>query len=173
VGDVGLAVDFATGVSMSEQIEIRPYEDADEPAVAALWRDTLHDAAPHNDPVVALRKKRASGCDLFYVAVDSGRIIGTTMGGYDGHRGWIYSVAVDPEHRRRGIGSALLRHLEAELRRRGCLKLNLQVRTSNLEVIAFYESLGFTTDAVISLGKRLYPKDAVAVDGEVKSSASP
>ena len=151
-------------------MEIRLYEDADEAAVVALWLATLRDSAPHNDPIVAIRKKRASTCDLFYVAILEGALVGTVMGGYDGHRGWIYSVAVDPGFRRRGIGSALLRHLETVLRERGCLKLNLQVRTSNLGVVAFYESLGFATDAVISMGKRLYPKDAVAVEGEVKSS---
>ena len=153
-------------------MEIRPYEDADEPAVVALWLATIRDSAPHNDPIVALRKKRAAGCDLFYVAVIEGLVVGTAMGGYDGHRGWIYSVAVDPGHRRRGIGSALLRHLEDVLRGRGCLKLNLQVRTSNLDVVAFYPSHGYTTDPVVSLGKRLYPKDAVAIDGNVKSSES-
>jgi ribosomal protein S18 acetylase RimI-like enzyme len=137
-------------------MQIRLYDDADESAVLALWRTALADSAPHNDPVVALRRKLAVGRDLLYVAVADEVVIGTVLGGYDGHRGWIYSVAVDAAHRRRGIGSALLRHLEAELRRRGCLKLNLQVRTRNLEVVAFYESLGFTTDAVISMGKRLY-----------------
>ncbi len=78
------------------------------------------------------------------------------MGGWDGHRGWIYSVGVRASHRRRGIGSQLVLRMEQLLRERGCLKINLQVRTSNLQVIAFYESLGFTQDAVVSLGKRLY-----------------
>ena len=142
-------------------MQIRLYDDNDESAVLALWRTALADSAPHNDPVVALRRKLAVGRDLFYVAVAQAAVVGTVLGGYDGHRGWIYSVAVDPTHRRRGIGSALLRHLEAELRRLGCLKVNLQVRTRNLEVVAFYESLGFTTDAVISMGKRLYERDEI------------
>ena len=84
--------------------------------------------APHNDPATAIRKKLAVERDLFFVAENAGAVIGTVMGGYDGHRGWIYSVATDPAHRRQGIGSALLRRMEAALRERGCLKINLQVR---------------------------------------------
>jgi len=78
------------------------------------------------------------------------------MGGYDGHRGWIYSVAVQPDFRRDGIGTALCQQLEEELRNRGCLKVNLQVRSDNWNVIAFYQSLGFDFEDRISLGKRLY-----------------
>jgi hypothetical protein len=147
-------------------MEIRLYDDADESTVLDLWRAALADNAPHNDPVVSLRQKLAVGRDLFYVAVVDAVVVGTVLGGYDGHRGWIYSVAVDAAHRRRGIGSALLRHLEAELRRRGCLKANLQVRTRNLDVVAFYESLGFTADAVISMGKRLYSGDELRLDAD-------
>ena len=78
------------------------------------------------------------------------------MGGYDGHRGWIYSVAVVPERRSLGIGTALIRKLEAELARRGCLKINLQVRESNVGVMDFYRKLGYEVDPVVSMGKRLY-----------------
>jgi ribosomal protein S18 acetylase RimI-like enzyme len=135
---------------------IRLYDDADEPAVVALWRATIHDSAPHNEPHGSIRRKLAVEHDLFYVAVIDSVLVGTVMGGYDGHRGWIYSVALDPGHRRRGIGSALLRHLETALRERGCLKVNLQVRQTNADVIAFYETLGFKVDPVLSMGKRLY-----------------
>ena len=78
------------------------------------------------------------------------------MGGYDGHRGWVYSVAVHPKHRRRGIGGAFIRQLEAALAERGCLKVNLQVRATNAEVVAFYEKLGYVVEERISMGKRLY-----------------
>ena len=144
-------------------MEIRLYDDADGSRqfsrLVAEAAAPPGQRAPHGDPVVALRQKLAVGRDLFYVAVVDGVVVGTVLGGYDGHRGWIYSVAVDADHRRRGIGSALLRRLEAELRRLGCLKANLQVRTRNSGVVAFYESLGFTADAVISMGKRLYSAD--------------
>jgi ribosomal protein S18 acetylase RimI-like enzyme len=137
-------------------IEIRVYQDADAAQVVALWREELFDPAPHNDPELALRLKLSVDRELLLVATDGGQVIGTVMGGWDGHRGWIYSVGVHATHRRRGIGSQLVLRMEQLLREQGCLKINLQVRTSNLQVIAFYESLGFKQDAVVSLGKRLY-----------------
>jgi ribosomal protein S18 acetylase RimI-like enzyme len=137
-------------------MHIRPYEDSDEQAVIALWSEVLPDAAPHNDPSTAIRKKREFERDLFFVATVDGAVVGTVMGGYDGHRGWIYSVAVRPLHRRQGIGGALLRRLEAALVERGCLKVNLQVRATNAEVIAFYEKLGYQVEERVSMGKRLY-----------------
>jgi ribosomal protein S18 acetylase RimI-like enzyme len=135
---------------------IRSYQDADEPQVVSLWREALPDAAGHNDPVTSIRKKQAVGDNLFFVAEIDNEIVGTIMGGYDGHRGWVYSVAVREAHRRRGIGKALVHHLEAALVERGCLKVNLQVRTSNAGVVAFYEELGYAIEERVSMGKRLY-----------------
>jgi ribosomal protein S18 acetylase RimI-like enzyme len=137
-------------------MEIRTYEDRDEQAVIALWAEVLSDSAPHNDPATSLRNKRAVDRELLLVAVVDNAVVGTVMGGYDGHRGWVYSVAVAPAHRRRGIGGALLRRLEAVLVERGCLKVNLQVRSSNAGVVAFYESLGYAVEERVSMGKRLY-----------------
>lgn len=137
-------------------MHIRPYEDADESAVIALWREVLPDDAPHNDPATTIRRKLAVERDLFFVAVAESAVIGTVMGGYDGHRGWIYSVAVQPRHRRAGIGTALLRRLEQALAERSCLKVNLQVRASNAGVVAFYEKLGYIVEDRVSMGKRLY-----------------
>jgi ribosomal protein S18 acetylase RimI-like enzyme len=83
-------------------------------------------------------------------------VAGTVMGGYDGHRGWVYAVAVSPRHRRGGIGAALVRRLEADLTERGCLKINLQVRCTNEAVIPFYEKLGYRVEEIVSMGKRMY-----------------
>jgi ribosomal protein S18 acetylase RimI-like enzyme len=137
-------------------MHIRPYQNSDEQAVIALWNEALPDAAPHNEPARAIRAKLAVDRDLFLVAEVEGAVVGTVMGGYDGHRGWVYSVAVEARHRRRGIGAALLRRLEAALCERGCLKVNLQVRASNAGVIAFYEKLGYGVEERVSMGKRLY-----------------
>ncbi|HZZ81126.1 MAG TPA: GNAT family acetyltransferase [Gemmataceae bacterium] len=137
-------------------MQIRPYRDTDVADVIALWNEELADAAPHNDPATAIRKKLAVDRDLFLVAEMDGKIVGTVMGGYDGHRGWIYSVAVALSHRRQGIGSILIRHVEKLLTDRGCLKVNLQVRASNAGVVAFYQKLGYAVEERISMGKRLY-----------------
>lgn len=137
-------------------MSIRPYQEPDEPQVVALWRAALPDSAPHNDPATVIRKKRDAGGDLFFVAESGGVVVGTAMGGYDGHRGWVYSVAVRASHRRHGVGTALVRRLEAALAERGCLKVNLQVRASNAAVVAFYERLGYGVEDRVSLGKRLY-----------------
>jgi ribosomal protein S18 acetylase RimI-like enzyme len=137
-------------------MQIRPYQDSDEQAVIALWCEVLPDSAPHNDPATAIRKKLAVERNLFFVATVAEAVVGTVLGGYDGHRGWIYSVAVKPEHRRQGIGGALIRRVESDLSERGCLKVNLQVRACNHGVIAFYEKLGYEVEERISMGKRLY-----------------
>ena len=93
--------------------------------------------------------------DLFFVALLDGKLVGTVMGGYDGHRGWVYSLAVTPELRRRGIGTALVRHVERALRERGCPKINLQVLASNAATVAFYEKLGYAVEERVSMGKVL------------------
>jgi ribosomal protein S18 acetylase RimI-like enzyme len=136
-------------------VTIRPYDDADERKVAALWRETWPDSAPHNDPIAMIRQKRAVEHDLFFLAELDREIVGTVMAGYDGHRGWIYTVVVAAPHRHCGIGTALIRHAEAALAGRGCTKVNLQVRSDNAEVVAFYEKLGYNVEERISMGKRL------------------
>lgn len=97
--------------------------------------------------------------DLFLVGELDGRIIAAVMAGYDGHRGWLYYLGVLPEHRRSGYGRVIVAEAERLLRLEGCPKLNLQVRTSNLEVIEFYRRLGFAIDDVASMGKRLEKDD--------------
>jgi ribosomal protein S18 acetylase RimI-like enzyme len=77
------------------------------------------------------------------------------MAGYEGHRGWINYLAVDPAQRRSGLGRALMTEAERVLRAAGCPKINLQVRPGNKDVIAFYEAIGFSVEGAISLGKRL------------------
>ena len=77
------------------------------------------------------------------------------MGGFDGHRGWVYALAVDPDHRRQGIASRLMNELERRLLALGCHKLNLQVRTQNTEVLELYRHLGYEAEDRVSFGKRL------------------
>ncbi len=135
---------------------IRNYEGRDEASVIALWNAVSGSQAPHNNPKTVIAKKIAVERDLFLVAEVEYAVVGTAMGGYDGHRGWIYAVVVSPEFRRQGIATALIRRLETHLAERGCLKVNLQVRSSNSEVVLFYEKLGFCVEERISMGKQMY-----------------
>lgn len=136
-------------------ITIRPYEHDDEAAVAALWREVFPGSPAWNHPETDIQRKLAVQRELFLVATVDAEIIGTAMAGYDGHRGWVYYVAVSPEHRRTGIGRALMNSAEEELVRFGCPKLNLQVRASNHQAVTFYERLGYEVEDRISMGKRL------------------
>jgi ribosomal protein S18 acetylase RimI-like enzyme len=139
---------------MLNSIEIRPYIQADEVAVVALWRQVFPDDPPHNDPALNIRLKMTTQPELFFVAAREGEVVGTVMAGYDGHRGWIYRVAVDPRHRREGVGAAMVRLAEEELRKRGAPKVNLQILKDNSAVVGFYERLGYAVEERISMGKR-------------------
>lgn len=136
-------------------LTIRPYDDGDEQDVVSLWREVFPDAPPWNDPSSDIRRKLFVQRELFIVARRDGELAGTAMGGYDGHRGWVYYVAVSPRHRRAGIGAKLMARIEDELRELGCEKLNLQVRAGNDGAVAFYERLGYETEDRVSMGKRL------------------
>ncbi|MCB1693409.1 MAG: GNAT family acetyltransferase [Pseudomonadales bacterium] len=135
-------------------VVVRRFEPHDEPCVVRLWQRVFADDPPHNAPAVMLASKLAHD-DLVFVAEDAGDIVGACMAGYDGHRGWVYAVAVSPEVRGRGVGSLLMDHVIEELRTLGCVKLNLQVRADNESVVKFYESLGFSVEARVSMGKLL------------------
>ena len=137
-------------------MEIRPYQDQDKAGLLALWEEIFPAGSPHNDPQTSLENKLRVDRDLLFVALIDDVVIGSVMGGYDGHRGWIYSLAVSPPLRRQGIASALMHTIEEKIKSLGCLKLNLQVVASNDEVVAFYEELGFIVEERISMGKKLY-----------------
>jgi ribosomal protein S18 acetylase RimI-like enzyme len=133
---------------------IRPFERTDESAVIDLWRrcDLVR---PQNDPAKDIRRKLHVQPQMFLIAELEHAIVGAVMAGYEGHRGWINYLAVAPERRRQGIGAALMREVERLLRVEGCAKMNLQVRSTNPEVIEFYRKIGFVVDDVVSTGKRL------------------
>ena len=136
---------------------IRVYRNSDEPHVVALW-ERCGLVVEWNVPADDIAKKVAFQPELFFVSTSpepDSRIEGSVMAGYEGHRGWINYLAVDPRLRHTGLGRRLMDHAEAELRALGCPKINLQVRNGNAEVIGFYEHLGYQRDEVASLGKRL------------------
>lgn len=135
---------------------IRPYKESDEQAVAQIWREVFPDSPAWNRPEDDIRRKLAIQRELFLVAEIDSEIVGTAMGGYDGHRGWVYYVTVDPRYQLKGIGAALMHHVEQELAKSGCPKLNLQVRSSNQGVVAFYKKLGYEIEDRVSMAKRLF-----------------
>ncbi|MDK2957409.1 MAG: hypothetical protein PWQ57_2907 [Desulfovibrionales bacterium] len=135
---------------------IVPYADAQHRAqVVALWRAAFGYEAAHNAPELTIDKKLAAADGLFFAAESNAQVIGSIMAGYDGHRGWIYSLAVSPGHRGQGAGKALLERALRELAARGCLKVNLQIVAGNETVQAFYEANGFSVEDRISMGTRL------------------
>jgi len=135
-------------------LSIRPFQAEDEPAVIELWA-CCGLVRAHNDPRKDIMRKSKVRPDLFLVGLFEGKIIASVMAGYEGHRGWINYLAVSPEHQKRGFGKQIMDEAERLLRAEGCPKINLQVRTSNADVLAFYRAIGFVQDDVVSLGKRL------------------
>jgi ribosomal protein S18 acetylase RimI-like enzyme len=139
-------------------VTIRPFHPADEGALIHLWR-ACGLTRPWNDPHRDIARKRAVQPELFLVALGEDELVGSLMGGYDGHRGWAYYLAVHPDHRRRGIARRMMATLESALLDMGCPKLNLMVRTDNTAAQGFYEGVGYARDAVATLSKRLIPDD--------------
>ena len=135
-------------------VEISTYESKFQDAVVDLWK-TCNLITPQNDPVEDIRKKTSFQPELFFVGLLEGKVIGSIMVGYEGHRGWMNYMAVNPKYQRQGYGRKLVQKAIAELKKIGCVKINLQVRRSNTSVIDFYKHLEFQEDDVISLAMRL------------------
>ena len=135
-------------------MEIDPFTPADKPAVIALWQ-RCGLTRPWNDPAKDIDRKLGVQADMFLVGKIEGRLVGSVMAGYDGHRGWINYLAVCPSVRRMGYGRKLMAHVEALFDDVGCPKINLQIRTGNETAVEFYRRLGYDLDDVVSMGKRL------------------
>lgn len=110
---------------------------------------------PWNDSKRDIARKLKVNPELFVVATLDSRVIATAMGGYEGHRGWVNYLAVEPEHQRQGIGRLMMAAVEERLLAMGCPKINLQVRSDNASALKFYERFGYGKDEVVSMGKRL------------------
>jgi ribosomal protein S18 acetylase RimI-like enzyme len=139
-------------------MRIRAYQPADEDAVVALWQECGL-TRPWNDPRKDIARKLTEQPDLFLVGTVASELVATAMIGFDGHRGWVYYLAVAPRHRKQSHGRALMDDAERRLIARGCPKINLLVRSSNTAVVDFYRSLGYAQDDCVSLGKRLIKDD--------------
>lgn len=134
--------------------EIRSYRDTDLDAVIGLW-NACDLARPWNPPARDIAFCRSSGHGELFVAEAGGRIVGTAMAGHDGHRGWVYYVAVDPGHRHRALGRTLMSHAERWLADQGVPKVQLLIRETNTAVASFYERLGYAIEPRLVMSKRL------------------
>lgn len=135
-------------------MKIRQYDEGDQAEVISLWTECGL-VVSHNNPARDIERKLKVDPDLFLVGTNESRVVATVMGGYEGHRGWVNYLAVKPAEQGKGFGQTIMRIIEARLKDKGCPKINLQIRTGNSEVIAFYSAIGYTVDDVVSLGKRL------------------
>jgi ribosomal protein S18 acetylase RimI-like enzyme len=136
------------------KITIRPFRETDQDNVIKLWEKVFPDAPLHNNPARDIRTKREVQPELFLVALLDDQIVGSAMAGFDGHRGWVYYLGVDPDYQRQGIGTLLMKRVESGLMGMGCPKLNLQIRANNIDVQRFYESLGYYAEDRLSMGKK-------------------
>ncbi|MGV3458591.1 GNAT family acetyltransferase [Sphingomonas sp.] len=136
-------------------IAIQPYQEAQFAELDALWRTVFPDDPPHSHATVAIPQKLAVQRDLLLVAQEGDHVLGTIMAGYDGHRGWLYKLAVHPRARGCGIARALIRTAETALADLGCAKVNLQVRDTNHDAAAFWAHMGYAVEPRISMGRQL------------------
>lgn len=135
-------------------MKVRPYMETDQEDVIFLW-DECGLVTPQNNPIKDIERKLKVDPDLFLVGIVDNKIVATVMGGYEGHRGWINYLAVKPSEQRKGYGQSIMQSVEQLIKEKGCAKINLQVRTSNEQVTAFYSAIGYGNDNVVGLGKRL------------------
>ena len=146
----------SAGNQRLSELVVQIYSAADQQAVIDLW-DRCDLLRPWNNPVKDIARKLRANSDWVLLAVTRNKVVGSIMIGYEGHRAWINYLAVDPSLRRQGVGRRLMEHAEEILRKAGCPKINLQVRSANKQAADFYAVLGYLRDDVICFGKRLDP----------------
>ena len=139
-------------------MNIKPYHPDNQQAVINLWQ-ACNLVVAWNDPVKDIQRKMLVDPDLFLIGELSEDIVATVMGGYEGHRGWINYLAVSPEHQRKGYARAMMQQVEVLILQKGSPKINLQVRSNNIDVIQFYQAIGYDIENAVGLGKRLIPDD--------------
>lgn len=139
---------------MSTTLSIAPIADADVAAVVSLWQ-RCDLTRPWNDPAADIALARRGPNSTILIGRDGETIVATVMVGHEGHRGWAYYVAVDPDHQGKGHGRAVMAAAEDWLRQAGIAKVQLMVRPDNKKVQAFYESLDYDEQERIIFAKWL------------------
>jgi ribosomal protein S18 acetylase RimI-like enzyme len=147
-------------MSMSDDLLIRNYEPEDEHVVVTLW-DACNLRVPYNDVAWDIGFCRSSESNSRLFVGQLGRdVVSSVMVGHDGHRGWLYYVAVDPELRGRGYGRRMVKHAEDWLASLGVWKTHLLIRQTNSGMRAFYQALGYTVAPRIMMAKAIAPSPA-------------
>jgi ribosomal protein S18 acetylase RimI-like enzyme len=139
-------------------MRIRSFAQEDTERVVDLWSECGL-TRPWNDPRKDIARKLTVQPDLFLVGEEDGSVMATAMIGFDGHRGWVSYLAVEPASRARGHAAALMAEGERLLIEHGCPKIMLMVRAENTGVIDLYEHLGYATEQTVLMGKRLIPDE--------------
>ena len=139
-------------------MQIRTYQNSDENAFVQLWKDCGL-VVPWNNPRTDIERKLKENSEEIIIGEIENKIMASAIVGYDGHRGWVYYLAVHPKYQRRGFGEQLMQFAERHLLRLECPKINIMVRKTNSEVIDFYKSIGYKEENITTLGKRLIPDD--------------
>ena len=137
-------------------MKIRIYSQSDEQQLVQLW-EKCGLTVPWNNPKLDIDRKLKENSEEIVVGELNGNIVASTIVGYDGHRGWVYYLGVDPDHQRNGFGEQIMKFAEDHLLEIGYPKINIMVRETNLDVIKFYEAIGYEKQNVVTLGKRLIP----------------
>lgn len=135
-------------------MEITEYKPEYENAVIELW-EKCNLTRPWNTPGLDIERKIKVNPELFLVGLIDGKVVASAMGGYEGHRGWVYYLGVDTEYRRQGLGKRMMEAVEKKLLKMDCPKINIQVRDGNKNALNFFSKIGYNTEERISLGKRL------------------
>ena len=140
------------------ELNIRTYQHTDMEDVIHIWKECGL-IRSWNNPKLDIQRKVKTQKDLFFVAELSNKIIATAMFGYDGHRGSVYYLAIDPIHQNKGLGKLLMDNIEKKLKEIGCPKINIFIRSSNINVKNFYKSIFYDEQDCLTYGKRLIPDD--------------
>jgi ribosomal protein S18 acetylase RimI-like enzyme len=135
-------------------VSIGPACAENRDAVVALWI-AAGLTRPWNNPGSDFDLALSNHTSTIFIARDAAAVVGSVMVGFDGHRGWVYYLASDPENRGRGIGRALMAAAENWLRELGCPKIQLMVRQDNFDATSFYSAIGYLEQDVLTLGRRL------------------
>lgn len=142
-------------MTANNTISVRPFAERDRAAVVQIWNTVFAEDPAWNEPNLVIDTKLKVQPQMFFVAELSGEVVGTTLAGFDGFRGWVHHVAVSPEQQHQGVAQQMLATAEHALVQMGCRKLNLQVRAKNTAAASFYQGLGFVEEDRRSFGKLL------------------